>query len=188
MWQSLSAENIADQLGWSVAVFCSLFFLRAGLHKAADRVRFSGIVSAYALLPAAAVPAFALLLPLIEVAAALAILVQPLQLLGAAAIMALLLLYAFAMSFNIVRGRSEIDCGCGGSASPISWARTAGNIALAVLTAAAFSDGALTTSVMPIVGGAAVGVLLFLCVGAWEQLQANSRRMAAHLTTVVPND
>jgi hypothetical protein len=33
----------------------------------------------------------------------------------------LILLYAAAMAVNLLRGRRQIDCGCGGEVHPLSW-------------------------------------------------------------------
>ena len=54
----------------TVAFFLALLFVRAALHKLGDRYRFQGILADYELLPEGALPASAVTLPVIELAAA----------------------------------------------------------------------------------------------------------------------
>lgn len=125
-----------------------LVILRAGLaallawsalHKLRDVGAFRSALEGYALLPPLwTVPAGAALIA-VEVGLAAALCLPRVG--GAAAFgaAALLGLYAAAMAVNLVRGRRDIDCGCGGpaGAQPIGGALVARN---ALLAAAALAS------------------------------------------------
>ena len=44
------------------------------------------------------------------------------------------------MVINLARGRSDIDCGCGGEPLPLSWALVARNLLLMVMCALAAAE------------------------------------------------
>ncbi|WP_321939642.1 MauE/DoxX family redox-associated membrane protein [Paraburkholderia sp. J8-2] len=97
-------------------------------------------VAGFQLLPHVLVAPFALALPIAEVAATLACLVPATRSLGAAALAALFVLFAFALGINVARGRTNIDCGCNGfrqtgspAAHSIGWAHVARVLLLATL-------------------------------------------------------
>ncbi|MEN8183026.1 MAG: MauE/DoxX family redox-associated membrane protein [Myxococcota bacterium] len=94
----------------------SLLFFSAAAHKLRDPVRFRVALADHRLLPRAALPAVAFLFASCELAVALGCLlpgVCPFAAMGGAA---LLCLYSGAVGINLARGRSELDCGCGGPA------------------------------------------------------------------------
>ncbi len=84
--------------------------LAGAWHKLSDPARFRQAIEDYRLLPSAALPIAALVLPLAEAAAAVTALLG--SRLGLAAIAVLLLLYAAGIGINLLRGRRHIDCGC----------------------------------------------------------------------------
>src|ERR1700692_3468547 len=100
-----------NEIALAIRVLLALVFLTAALGKVRHRLAFQGVVANYRLMPEFAVPAFALLLPLVEAAVAGGLLVaSPSWPEVSAAI--LLMLFAAAMGINIWRGRRHIDCGC----------------------------------------------------------------------------
>jgi hypothetical protein len=124
------------EIALAIRVLVALVFLSAAFGKARHRLAFQGVVVNYRLIPEIAVPAFALLLPLVEAALAAGLLVAapPWPEVSGAA---LLILFAAAMGINIGRGRRHIDCGCLQSAlkQTLSWTLVARNAGLAVLLA-----------------------------------------------------
>jgi hypothetical protein len=138
-----------NEIALSIRVLVALVFLSAAFGKARHRLAFQGVVVNYRLIPEIAVPAFALLLPLVEATAAAGLLVAPPPWPEVSGV-ALLILFAAAMSINIGRGRRHIDCGCFQSAlkQTLSWTLVARNSGLAVLLGvpAAVPDGALPES------------------------------------------
>lgn len=101
-------------LVWLVSVAGAVLFASAATHKLRAPARFAQTLEEYALLPAWGVRPFGILLGGVEGVLAVALLLPRTRAVGALAAAALLLIYAVAMSINLVRGRRDIDCGCGG--------------------------------------------------------------------------
>lgn len=113
----------------------SVVFLHGAWQKMRDREEFAGILENYRLLPSAAVNWMAGLLPLIEAIAGSLLLFQATRVPGALLAFALLLLVTAAVAINLVRGYSEIECGCGGfsggvSGQTLTWGLVLRNLAL----------------------------------------------------------
>ena len=126
-------------LAATASAFVALLMLRAALDKAADGVRFEGVLADYDLVPDAALRPLRIALPVLELLAAGALSFGVTRMAGAGLAGVLLLSYACAMGLNLTRGRSEIDCGCGGPAQPLHWALVARNLCLtATLTPTSF--------------------------------------------------
>jgi hypothetical protein len=138
-----------SELALAIRVLVGLIFVTAAFGKLRHRLEFQGVVSNYRLLPEAVVPAFALLLPPIEMAVAATLLFAPSPW-AALCAAALLVLFAVAMGINIRRGRRHIDCGCFQSSlkQTLSWILVARNLALALLLAipATVPESALSPS------------------------------------------
>jgi hypothetical protein len=111
----------------------TVIFGAAALAKLRDLAVFRGVVEQYALLPQALVAPFARALPVVELAAALGLLLPATRAPAAALLILLLLAFAAAMAINLARGRSDIDCGCfiGVQKQRISWALVVRNLVLA---------------------------------------------------------
>ena len=82
----------------TAAFFLALLFVRAALHKLGDRYRFQGILADYELLPEDALPAASVTLPVIELAAAVMLIMPSTRPIGAALAGTLLVGYAIAMA------------------------------------------------------------------------------------------
>lgn len=172
-----------NEITLAIRVLVALVFLTAALGKVRHSRVFQGVVANYRMLPEGAVPAFALVLPPLEMVVAAALLFVPSSW-PAISAAALLMLFAVAMATNIRRGRSHIDCGCFQSAlkQNLSWILVSRNVGLAALLAVpvAVPEGALSPS------GAAEGLLagtvlfvllqsmnvLWSVVPAWRQRRA----------------
>lgn len=131
---------IARAAGAAVA----LILLLGAIDKLRDRELFAAVVENYRVLPAGVtVRAFALALPLAEIAAAVLLLWPLRRTAGAVLSVALLAMFAAAMALNLLRGRRDIDCGCGGvgGRQSLSWVLVARNGALALLAVAGTADG-----------------------------------------------
>ncbi len=170
-----------NEIALAVRVLVALVFLTAALGKLRHRLEFQGVVSNYRLLPEIAVPAFALLLPPVEVIVAAALLFVPAASWPAVSAAALLLVFAVAMAINIRRGRRHIDCGCFQSAlkQTLSWVLVSRNVGLALLLAlpAAAPETVLSESgaAQALLSGTVLFVLLqsmnilWSVVPAWRQ-------------------
>jgi methylamine utilization protein MauE len=109
----------------------ALILFAAAWHKLSEPDVFAGALQAYALLPSSVVPAATRVLPVLEIGIGAAILVPLSRTPGLMLAVALLLVYAAAMGVNLLRGRREIDCGCGGEVHPLSWGLVLRNAILA---------------------------------------------------------
>lgn len=109
----------------------ALILVAAAWHKLADRDGFSAALAAYRLLPAPLVRPVAHALVGIEAILALGALVPVSRGHALAGIAVLFVLYGAAIALNLVRGRREIDCGCGGPGQPLAWSLVVRNVLLA---------------------------------------------------------
>lgn len=109
----------------------ALILFGAAWHKLSEPHAFLSSLAAYRLVPAPALDAAAKLVPIAEAALGVGLLIpvtRTAALIGSAA---LFLLYAAAIAVNLLRGRSYIDCGCGGASHPLSWGLVVRNAVLA---------------------------------------------------------
>lgn len=112
----------------------ALILFSAAWHKFSEPHTFLAALAGYRIVPAGLLDAMTRLVPTLEAVLGIGLLIpysRRIALIGASTLM---LLYALAIAFNLLRGRSYIDCGCGGTAQPLSWALVVRN---AVIAAAA---------------------------------------------------
>ena len=169
-------------LGLAGAMAVGLVFVLAGLAKLRHRELLTGVIANYRLLPSWLVGPAAMLLPPVELALGIALLLGA-HWLAALGAMALLLVFAAAMAVNIRRGRSQIDCGCGRSQlrQPLSWLLVARNALLAALLLPRLVPGpAVSTAdiLIALAGGLAIFVIvqLFNAIGALAASPLSSPR------------
>lgn len=166
-----------DLMGTAAAWSLAGVFAAAVVHKLGDYLAFCGVLDQYRIMPSGLVPLAAPLVILLEGAACLALAVPPWRPAGAALAGCLLLAYMAAMSFNLhVRGRTTLDCGCGGAPTPLSaWLllRNALLLALVPLAGAPAPAGGAALLL-----AAAVALFFWLAYGAGNQLLANRAGLA----------
>ncbi|BCH30143.1 hypothetical protein MesoLjLc_20730 [Mesorhizobium sp. L-8-10] len=105
-------------------------FLRGAAHKFLDFTWFAHTLAEYRILPVGlAVPAAGFLLAA-EVAITLGLVLPETRFYAAAGAACLLVLYGAAIAVNLLRGRTRIDCGCGGAGQGLSWFLVGRNLAL----------------------------------------------------------
>ena len=116
-------------LARAAALATGLVLLTAAAYKARDWTAFRGAVEDYDLLPASLVAPVAVALAAVEAAAGIALLVEPLRDVGVALGLVAFGTATFAIAINVVRGRTAIDCGCGGleGRQRLSWGLVARN-------------------------------------------------------------
>jgi hypothetical protein len=118
------------------AIFFALLCGMSALHKLRNWREYGEQLRDYQVLPQALAPMAALLLLAAEAVAAFTWLSDATRpfasLLGAV----LLAIYGAAMAFNLARGRSSIDCGCGGQGQLIRWALVTRNAVLVIFSLA----------------------------------------------------
>lgn len=76
--------------------------------------RFRASLEAFALLPAFAVKPLSFVLPVLEAVGALGLLFAATRVPGAIMLIVLFTLFAVALAINVLRGHTDIDCGCSG--------------------------------------------------------------------------
>jgi len=173
----LAAASVAGR------ICVGLVFLLAAAQKAAHWRILSGVIANYRLLPRPAVaPAAAVLPPLEMIVAMLLLCGLAMPWTGMASI-ALLTLFAAFIAINLIRGRDQIDCGCGQSflKQSLHWTLVMRNGALAVL----LLPSLIVTNPMTLsatLTGACAGAaffLLYLLVNTISTLPRPDRRRFA---------
>jgi uncharacterized membrane protein len=156
----------------------------AALAKLKEPGMFRSVVEQYDLLPRALVAPFAYALPLVELAAALGLLLPATRAPAAAVLILLILAFAAAMAINLARGRGDIDCGCfiGVQKQRISWALVVRNLVLAGvgLTLLAAGTGCPLAALdwLTIAAAAASLLLLYEAIGRLFGLAATRAERA----------
>src|SRR5436305_4678341 len=119
-------------------------FLIAGLAKLADLARSRQALRDFGV-PAALADPFGLLLPLAELAVAMALLLPATAWWGALGAFALLLLFVGGIGYNLARGRTP-DCHCFGQlhSAPAGWPTLMRNLVLAAVAAVILVLGRIT--------------------------------------------
>ena len=178
---SAAGLGAVDPLLVWIAVACIATLLaQAAVAKWADLALLAQHLAAYGL-PAAALRAGALTLPMAEGTVAL-LLLTPLRGLGALLAAGLLAAYAALMAWHRWRGH-ELDCGCGGEPLPLSWALVLRNLGLALLAVVAAAP--LTTREMGLADFFVVAAALLLgtlLYAALNQLLRHRGGMASRNT------
>lgn len=150
-----------------------LMLAGAGVAKLLHRESFRDAVAAYRLLPLAAVEPAALALPVVEIAVGVALMTGLWSAGAAVAGGALLLVFAAAIAINLLRGRTDIDCGCdpGAAPKPIAWSMVWRNLGLVALLAACL-PAAPALPLELALAAAATGGLAFLLFFILSQLRS----------------
>ena len=151
-------------------------FLYAAAHKLRNHLAFRGILIQYRLLPEPLLAAATSAIITLEIIAGVALL-APASLvskLAASALAALLLcLYTVAITVNLIRGRTAIDCGCGGQPTPLSGWLVARNGFLLALAWAAGTVSTVNATLGLYLLAAAPTVFLWCAYAIANQLLAN---------------
>lgn len=120
---------------WLLALSLALLWLAAGWHKLRNPGHFATVVAAYDILPRGPAVIAGSVLPWLECALAVALLLPCSRSWAALSGAALLTLYAGALALNLGRGRTDFDCGCnGGGRTPLAWRLVWRNLLLLCLS------------------------------------------------------
>jgi hypothetical protein len=166
-------------IGGLLRLAFSLILASAAAHAARDLPGFAAIVANYRLAPLWASRAVAWALPPLQLLAAVLLLVWPPA--GCSLALALLALFTAAIAINVARGRTAIECGCGGAAGQLlSPALVLRNLVLVLLLAvAAAAPPAAPHDAASLVGMAGAAGFLVVTYFAAGQMIANRDRLAA---------
>jgi hypothetical protein len=156
--------------GYLIIAGIALLLTTAGAHKARDLARFAEAFAAYRVLPEAFARRVAWLIPSLELGLAASLLWEPSRRAAAVAAIAVLMAYASGLGINLVRGRRDLDCGCGTARDrrPIAGWMVWRNLMLAAvvgITVLPWSPRAFTLiDLLTVMGGLLVGVSLYAAV------------------------
>jgi Methylamine utilisation protein MauE len=109
-------EGIDPALAYLISLALGLIFGASGMLKLGDLELFAGSVANYQLLPRRMEKPFAYALAIVESAAAAGVLFAVSRVVAAEALALLLVLFSGAIAINLIRGRTNFDCGCFGPA------------------------------------------------------------------------
>jgi uncharacterized membrane protein YphA (DoxX/SURF4 family) len=113
-------------------------FVWAAAGKITDPQGFARAIWNYRILPEAVVPVLAVGLPVLEIVAAAALLIPPLQKGGALILLGMLAVFIVALGSAMARGL-DVDCGCfGEGSSTVGPMLIARNVALAAVAVWSF--------------------------------------------------
>ncbi|GGF79792.1 hypothetical protein GCM10011402_35500 [Paracoccus acridae] len=153
-------------LHWALRTFLAVMFTAAAVSKLTGLEEFYGVVRNFRVLPDALSRAVAMVLPVVELAVAAGLLITPLAAPAALSAAGLLVVFGLAIAINVLRGRTQIDCGCfrNGMKQRISWAMVGRNVVLTAmaLSAAALLPLARPAGAMDLAAGMMAGTVLFL--------------------------
>jgi len=168
-------------IGLLLAAAIALLFASASAHKLRDLKRFEEIFSAYGLLTGVARLRMSWSIPVLELAVAGGLLFDESRPYAAAVGIVLLLTYGAAIAVNLMRGRRDLACGCGGpdERRPIAAWMVWRNILVASCLAATFVPSTTRplnfTDAVTVVFGVLTVALIYLCV---DQLMGYLQRSA----------
>lgn len=145
-------------------------FALSATHKLRDYARFKASLGAYRLVPAGMLDVLAPTVILLELAAIAAILLPAGP--GVSIAFGLLIFYTLALTINLLRGNTAIDCGCGDVPTPISgWLLLRNGALLLLALPHEPTTGPPDLLHWALVGGLVVALSLFYLI--IEQLLAN---------------
>jgi uncharacterized membrane protein len=101
----------------AAASAAALVFLAGAARKLRQRAMFAGIVQAYGLLPVPLIAVCSLAVALAECVIGEALLLPAARPAVPLARLALLAIVTGAVGINLLRGRTDLDCGCGGASA-----------------------------------------------------------------------
>lgn len=150
----------------ALALLIALVFAGAAIGKLTAWSELPGVVQNFRVLPHPLILPVAVVLPLLEIAITVGMLIKDTRSLAAASAALLFAVFGVALAINLSRGRRHIDCGCFRSdlKQPVSIAVILRNTLLA-LCALLLLRGGGAEALSPFARAIAVagGVTLFLC-------------------------
>jgi uncharacterized membrane protein YphA (DoxX/SURF4 family) len=132
-----AADTVLLTLSLTLRFSFALLLGAAAIHKLRDLARFRATLAEYDVLPRGLVDGAAPILAILEATLAALLVAGVAVPAAASAVTALMLAYAAAIHTNVLRGRTDLDCGCMGPAArvPVSAALVLRNLALGATAA-----------------------------------------------------
>lgn len=167
---TLESPLLDPVAGYLIVCGIALLFALAGSHKLRNLALFTEVFSAYRVLPESLARRSAWLIPAMELAIALALpwdSCRPWTLMAA---IGLLIAYAAGISLNLVRGRRELDCGCGAAGNRRSialwmvWRNLVLALALGVAALPWIARPLTGLDALTVIGGLSAAAMLYAAV------------------------
>ncbi len=156
--------------GYLIVAGIALLFASAGAHKLRDLARFADAFAAYNVLPDALARRLAWLIPSLELGVAAGLLWEPSRRTAVIAGIIVLIAYASGLGVNLLRGRRDLDCGCGAArdrraiAPWMVWRNLILAAALGITLLPWARRSFDSTDLLTVMGGLAVGVTLYAAI------------------------
>ena len=164
----------------SIVATIAVVFLVGAIQKLRDPMAFEIAIDAYELLPQWLVRPFSYALPLVEFGAALLLIFPTTRSLGVITAIGLLVVVTSAVAINLVRGNTDVGCGCGGIEDEqlLSWGLVARNAVLVGVTATLLMELALRptywfdylVTALATIAGYALYVIASQLIANWPRL------------------
>src|SRR5690242_1298533 len=167
---------------WMAVGAAAAIFGASGALKFYDLEAFRVAVTNYRLLPEWLASPFAWLTPVVESAAAVGLLLGPIRASAALVLTVLLGVFTGAIVINLMRGRTDIDCGCFGPAlrQRLTWWLLLRNAALfALLATALMPPGARAMGFLDVATAAMAAATVVVLYTAANYLIANAPGLRA---------
>jgi len=165
----MPAMRLDPAIGLLLVAAVALLFASASVHKLRDLRRFDEIFTAYGVLPALTRWRLSRAIPVLELAVAAGLMFDGSRPYATLAAIGLRLLYAGAIGMNLMRGRRDLACGCGGpdDRRPIAPWMVGRNLLIAMALAFALAPWTVRplnfTDAVTIVFGLLTLALIYLC-------------------------
>jgi len=170
----MTESSFLSMLSATATVFIALIFVRAAWHKLGEFTEFTGFVADYKVVPETLVQPVSMAIVAAEVLVVALQFVPGGHMLGLLLAVAMLSLYAGVMAINIRRGRTFIECGCGGAVQPLSWSLIMRNAVLVLVALSAIVIGPYALDAAGAIAAIISGVAIWTAFLLAEQIIANS--------------
>ncbi|MAM00263.1 MauE/DoxX family redox-associated membrane protein [Hydrocarboniclastica marina] len=170
----------------TAVVFQVLLFLRAAWHKAGDYGRFYGLVADYRLVPEVLLGTVSRGLIALELGVVALLVFPPLVFWGALGATGLLGFYALVIAISLLRGREQIECGCGGAPQRLAWSLVARNLLLMAVAVLAMFGELSATPPTAVALAITAGLLAWSLYLIAEQIITNLNPLLLHRNASKP--
>jgi hypothetical protein len=178
----MAASDILFVFGVMGRVCLGLVFITAAVEKLRSGAVLEGVVANYRILPRGLVAPVSAALPWVELVLGATLLMLVPSIWPPAVGIALLCIFAWAMSVNLWRGRSHIDCGCHQATmrQTLRWSLVIRNFGLVLLLVPALPEASTSSLPLIAVGGlaGATTYLLYLLFNTLASLPDFNRTVA----------
>ena len=158
----------------TISLWLAAILILAAVHKLSDWPRFLAVMAAYDLVSDARLKFAGVFFIAAEICAAVLLVLMVDAGLSLAGF--LFTTYLFAMAYNVVKGKSHIDCGCGDAPTRIGFYTLGRNFVLIIAAAIAGMLPAYEVTISSYAVGFCLSAIATLLYFGFEELSANKSR------------